>query len=94
MERDFNIHEWQAKYLKENSNKQQTAVEWLQTQIGYRENGKDMFEEFFNKAKEIEKQQIIDAYKAAEDKCEYFIEEHRWNRYYETAEPYYNNKYK
>jgi hypothetical protein len=94
MKRDFNIHEWQAKYLREDSNKQQTAVEWLQSQISYKENGVDLFEEFFSKAKQIEKKQIIDAYKAAEDECEYFIEEHKWNRHYETAEPYYNNKYK
>ena len=55
--KDINIHEWQAKYLREDSNKQQTAVEWLQSQISYKENGVDLFEDLFSKAKEIEKKQ-------------------------------------
>ena len=69
-----------------------TAVEFLESKIF----GDEIFSlsKVIEQAKEMEKQQIIDAYKAAEDQCEYFIEEHKWNRHYETAEPYYNNKYK
>jgi len=42
---------------------------------------------------EKEKQQIIDAYKAAEDKTGFFEYEHRYGREYLTAEPYYNETY-
>ena len=42
---------------------------------------------------EKEKVQIIEAYNEAENKCEYFIEEHKWNRYYETSEQYYKETY-
>jgi hypothetical protein len=98
MERDFNIHNWQAKFLKEESSNTKTAIEWLESKFDEFETIYDSLPaglyEYVNQAKEMEKQQIIDAYKAAEDQCEYFIEEHKWNRYYETAEPYYNNKYK
>jgi hypothetical protein len=41
-----------------NNNKQQTAVEWLQVQLN--ENGKLSAVDFYQ-AKEMEKQQIIDA---------------------------------
>ena len=100
MENNFDIHQWQAKFLKEESSNTKTAIEWLVQELrGYDDEGDFIFHgvinsELISQAKEIEKQQIIDAYKAAEDECEYFIEEHKWNRYYETAEPYYNNKYK
>jgi|688.fasta_scaffold1401093_2 hypothetical protein len=43
---------------------------------------------------EMEKEQIIDAYKAAEDKYEFFEYEHRYGREYLTAEPYYNETFK
>jgi hypothetical protein len=45
-------------------------------------------------AKEMEKEQIMDAYKAAEDKYEFFEYEHRYGREYLTAEPYYNETFK
>jgi hypothetical protein len=74
----------------------QTAVEWLI----------ERFETYFEKkvyiekpdlikmleqAKEIEKQQIIDAYAEAEDNCEWLIEEHKWQRFH--SEQYYNKTY-
>jgi len=39
----------------------QTAIEWLETHFKYRSNGFNLLEGLFNQAKEIEKQQIIDA---------------------------------
>jgi hypothetical protein len=39
----------------------------------------------------VEKQQIEDAYKKAEDNCEWLIEEHRWERFH--SEQYYNETF-
>ena len=71
----------------------QTAVEWLVEQF-------DTFEFMYcdrnriiEQAKELEKQQIIDAYKSAEDKYEFFEYEHRYGREYLTAEPYYKETF-
>ena len=72
-----------------------TAVEWLQEQ--YKDCPKYeavLTESDFKHAKELEKQQIIDAYKSAEDKYEFFEYEHRYGREYLTAEPYYNETFK
>jgi len=33
MERDFNIHNWQAKFLKEDSERRMTAMEYLQKEL-------------------------------------------------------------
>ena len=33
MERDFNIHEWQAKFLREDSERIMTAMEYLQKEL-------------------------------------------------------------
>ena len=70
-----------------------TAVEWLLVRINdeylYKYYTKDI-----EQAKELEKQQIIDAYKSAEDKYEFFEYEHRYGREYLTAEPYYNETFK
>lgn len=33
MERDFNIHNWQAKFLKEDSERIMTAMEYLQKEL-------------------------------------------------------------
>jgi hypothetical protein len=52
------------------------------------------FDEFIKPFLEIEKQQIIDAYKQAEDMYEFFEYEHRYGREYLTAEPYYNKTFK
>jgi hypothetical protein len=68
-------------------NKKQTAVEWLQAEI----DNKDMGEipmwvyEFIDQAKEIEKEQIIDAYS-----------NNGWNEEdtRANAEQYYNETYK
>jgi len=51
-------------------------------------------QEIIKKAKEMEKQQIMDAYNDAEDKCEYFIEEHAWQRYHHLSENYYKQTFK
>jgi hypothetical protein len=64
----------------------QTAVEWLQTQIGYWEKGKDMYEEFFNKAKEMEKKYII----IFADKYDAYVVQGGTL----TAEQYYNETFK
>jgi hypothetical protein len=72
------------------NNKQQTAVDWLQSEI----DNKDMGEipmwiyEFIAQAKEMEKQQIIDANIAGME----FIPVDP-NRYQEDAEQYYNETY-
>jgi hypothetical protein len=61
----------------------QTAVEWLVEQIENK-NGKEFnsyFQEFIEQAKEMEKEQIIDACK----QCSYS---------YEEAEQYYNETFK
>ena len=70
-----------------------TAVEWLLEQIDdiYIH---QVYNKEFNQAKELEKRQIIDAYKSAEDKYEFFEYEHRYGREYLTAEPYYNETFK
>lgn len=74
----------------------QTAVEFLQECISIHLTfeQKKQFEGLFQQAKEMEKEQIIDAYKAAEDKREVFQYEHRYGREYLTAEPYYTETYK
>jgi hypothetical protein len=66
-----------------------TAVEWFYQRIL----AKDI-ESVFEQAKEMEKQQIMDAYNDAENKCEYFIEEHAWQRYHHLSENYYKQTFK
>ena len=76
----------------------QTAVEYLIDQLDFElelyNSQWVKLEQTFEKAKEMEKQQIIEAYNNAEDKCEYLLEEHRWNRYYETSKQYYETEFK
>ena len=74
----------------------QTAVEWfVEKYFGGIENvNSDLLKNYIEQAKQMEKEQIIDAYKEAEDKWEFFEYEHRWGRRYETAEKYYNETYK
>ena len=69
----------------------QTAVEYL---VGLLETQKFITKSQIFISQEMEKQQIIDAYNDAEDKCEYFIEEHAWQRYYHLSENYYNQTFK
>lgn len=72
-----------------------TAVEWLVGQLKeYNHLSYDEQSWIFEQAKEMEKQQIIDAFNEAEDKCEYFIEEHAYQRYYRLSEQYYNQTFK
>lgn len=71
---------------------EQTAVEWLiEKHFGGIDNCTPDFRYHINKAKEMEKQQIIDAYSSAEDNCEWLIEEHRYQRFY--SEQYYKQTY-
>jgi HEPN domain-containing protein len=68
------------------SNKQPTAVEWLYNELFYFLNAKSKFEDsdqILDKAKEMEKQQIMDAYW---DGCGNWDNEKK-------AEDYYNETY-
>ena len=65
---------------------EQTAVEWLVEQLCI-EHRVTLIE----KAKEMERQQIIEAYRTAEDSCEWLIEEHKWQRFH--SEQYYNKTF-
>lgn len=68
MERDFNIHNWQAKFLKEESSNRQSAVGWLEQKVW------ELDDEYFtiparlmemiSYAKEQEEKQIIEAFEA------------------------------
>ena len=87
MENNFDIHNWQAKFLKEGSSNTKTAVEWLIKELkdfGYYTYN---LEKLCEQTKEMEKQQIIDAHieghKAPSSTLKNF-----------DAEQYYNNKYK
>jgi vacuolar-type H+-ATPase subunit H len=74
-----------------------TAVEWLVDEIEKiwkHDVDFDEIRKIIDQAKEMEKQQIMDAYNDAEDKCEYFIEEHAWQRYYHLSEDYYKQTFK
>ncbi len=72
----------------------QTAVEWLVEELNKQNIFMYLFDKEIKQAIEMEKQQIIDAYCAAEDNSEFFEYEHRYNREYLTAEPYYNETFK
>jgi hypothetical protein len=69
--------------------KKQTAVEWFEDQVGHTcMMALKEFYEIFEKAKEMEKEQICDAYY-------YGIDVDSWNvdNPYEAAEQYYNETY-
>jgi trimethylamine:corrinoid methyltransferase-like protein len=72
----------------------QTAVNWLVCELFGDNDIIGCSDELLKQAKEMEKQQIIDAYNDAEDKCEYFIEEHTWQRYNHLSENYYKQTFK
>lgn len=88
MERDFNIHNWQAKFLKEESSDTKTAVQWLESKFNEFETIYDSLPsglyEYVNQAKEIEKQQIEDAYEKG-------ISDGESGRY---SEEYYNSAFR
>ena len=72
-----------------------TAIEWLADRLVKIDFEDDpYYRGLFNIAMELEKRQIIDAYKSAEDKYEFFEYEHRYGREYLTAEPYYYETFK
>ena len=68
-----------------------TAVQWLLEQY-LKKDG--LTKSDVKMAIEMEKQQVIDAYNDAEDHCEYFIEEHAWQRYHHLSENYYKQTFK
>jgi len=68
-----------------------TAVEFLLEEVECRGIITKELRLAFEQAKEMEKQQIIDAYRTAEDNCEWLIEEHRWQRFH--SEEYYNETF-
>jgi hypothetical protein len=74
----------------------QTAVEWLELNllglISFdSEELRAKYKERVAKAKQMEKQQIIDAYAQAEDNCEWLIEEHKWQRFH--SQQYYDKTF-
>lgn len=72
-------------------NKNLTAIDWLYEQIKY--TNKEVYNELFeqyHQAKELEKQQIIDAYRVAK----YNTFDLVINGENTTAEQYYNNNFK
>ena len=79
---------------KTNKIMKQTAVEWFFEQIMYADVDIKVWREILEQAKEMEKQQIINAYCAAENNSEFLEYEHRYGREYLTAEPYYNETFK
>lgn len=60
--KDINIHEWQAKYLREDNSRKQTAIDWLEEKLrlSFGDELKSL-RGFFVLAKEMEKEQIFDA---------------------------------
>lgn len=78
---------------KETTQEQPTAVEWLFKNIWT--NPPEILLEILDKAKEMEKQHIIDAYESGieEGRMRESSEEYNLERY-ENAERYYNNKFK
>lgn len=85
MKKDFNIHEWQAKYLREDSSRKQTAIDWLEERLtlSFGDEIKPL-RGFFVIAKEMEKKQI---FKALEEFVDITLPE-------EAKEEYYNERYK
>jgi hypothetical protein len=73
----------------------QTAVEWLQEK--FNENNAKFInwsEDYFNEAKEMEKQQIIDAYEEGYLQCRIYGLPQKSRKHYETSEQYYNETFK
>ena len=74
------------------SNKQQTAADWFYLELFYFLNGQSKFEDaekILERAKEIEKEQIIKACDAGFDTANLFIEDMK----YQSAEDYYEQTY-
>jgi hypothetical protein len=69
---------------------QQTAVEWLENElennhiVSYRSDDYVLFKKLFEQAKEMEKEQIIDAYNEA-----YFGDKYKWK----GSEEYFNQTF-
>jgi hypothetical protein len=65
-----------------NMEKQQTAVEWLYQQLNDTPKDKLTWQVILDKAKEMEKEQIIDAYKYGNQSDIYFKPEQYYNETY------------
>ena len=73
------------------SNKKQTAVEFLMDRLFDQSYNKEIQIKWFNQAKELEKQQIIDAcYFAYNEGCSYMTD---GKTEYESFEQYYTETY-
>jgi hypothetical protein len=70
----------------------QTAVEWLQNELFTEEYMRNNLFEIFEQAKEMEKQQIIDAYVDGFKECEKIHEEVFFIQ--DLSEQYYNENFK
>ena len=74
---------------------EQTAVEWLKMQLEIRSGIKEItvdsktFEELCKQAKEMEKQQIVDAYRMGRYDCDKIVMSEKF-----YAEQYYNETFK
>ena len=86
MENNFDIHKWQAKYLREDSSRKQTAVEWLEKQLI---NQKRLLPVHFNKAKQMEEAQIKEAFRDGHYNYKIGNDDN-----YEDEVEYYQAKYK
>jgi hypothetical protein len=69
--------------------KQQTAVEWLFTMLNNPNSDQVFAKKLLDKAKEMEKEQIIDAFGVG---CQ--VESTRLIGYHDMAEQYYNETFK
>jgi hypothetical protein len=69
-----------------------TAVEFLVEMLLGNVELSSLEKIYIEQAKEMEKEQIIDAYAEAENNCEWLIEEHKWQRFH--SEQYYNETFK
>jgi hypothetical protein len=74
----------------------QTSVEWFNQQLVDRQNGNAYgsdWDEILQRAKEMEKQQIQDAYEQGEEDG-YWHPENGYTKKFESAEQYYNETFK
>ena len=69
----------------------QTAVEWLVEELTRQNMFMHLFAKEIEQAKEMHKQEIIDAVNSINVECEHY-DEHKWN--YENGEQYYQKTFK
>jgi hypothetical protein len=77
MKDNFDVHKWNLeRYLNENKEYEQTAVDWLFLMLNNPNTDQKFNSQLYNKAKEIEKTQIMRAYQTDSDKSaeQYYTE--------------------